>query len=99
MVRRGSGGEDPEATDGELRRQCSAGKAAVPGQIAWVLPWVSATTPAPADTRCCLLLQGAFIKFGGADMAPQFTQFSAVPHPAVRPMKYAAGMLGGMMGM
>ncbi|GAB4818900.1 hypothetical protein N2152v2_005946 [Parachlorella kessleri] len=43
--------------------------------------------------------KGAFIKFGGADMAPQFTQFSAVPHPAVRPMKYAAGMLGGMMGM
>lgn len=43
--------------------------------------------------------KGAFIRFNGSDMAPHFTQFDAAPHPAVRPMKYAAGMLGGMMGM
>jgi hypothetical protein len=32
-------------------------------------------------------------------MAPQFTQFDASPHPDVKAMAYAAGMLGGMFGM
>lgn len=32
--------------------------------------------------------KGAFIRFG-SDMVPHFTQFSAVPHPPVRPMQYA----------
>lgn len=43
-------------------------------------------------------VQGAFIRFSGADMAPQFTQFDAAPHPNVRPMKYAANMFGSMFG-
>ena len=43
--------------------------------------------------------KGAFIRFKGADMAPQFTTFSAVPHPPVRPMQYAPSLFGGMFGM
>ncbi|KDD75869.1 calcineurin-like phosphoesterase [Helicosporidium sp. ATCC 50920] len=42
--------------------------------------------------------KGAFIRFG-ADMVPKFTQFAAAPHPDVRPMKYAAGVMNGMFGM
>lgn len=37
--------------------------------------------------------KGAFIHFD-ASLEPKFTQFSAVPHPEVRPMAYAAGMGG-----
>lgn len=33
--------------------------------------------------------KGAFIRFG-KDLKPKFTTFEAVPHPAVRPMAYAA---------
>mmetsp|Transcript_57149 Transcript_57149/g.180878 ORF Transcript_57149/g.180878 Transcript_57149/m.180878 type:complete len:496 (+) Transcript_57149:241-1728(+) len=36
--------------------------------------------------------KGAFIKFN-SDMAPNFTKFAAVPHPPVRPMAYASGLL------
>lgn len=43
--------------------------------------------------------KGAFIRFRGADMVPNFTTFEAVPHPAVRPMAYAPPMLGGLLGM
>lgn len=43
--------------------------------------------------------KGAFIRFKGGDMTPQFTTFSASPHPNVRPMAYAAGMLSGMLGV
>jgi serine/threonine-protein phosphatase 5 len=42
---------------------------------------------------------GAFITFSEEnDMEPQFTQFSAVPHPNVPPMAYA-GMGGGQFGL
>jgi serine/threonine-protein phosphatase 5 len=34
---------------------------------------------------------GAFIRFRG-DMEPQFTKFSAVPHPNVPPMRYAGSL-------
>lgn len=34
--------------------------------------------------------KGAFIRFKGSDMKPQFTQFTAVPHPNVKPMQYSA---------
>ncbi|TMW68806.1 hypothetical protein Poli38472_006274 [Pythium oligandrum] len=40
--------------------------------------------------------KGAFIRFG-KDMQPQFTQFTAVEHPPIRPMAYA-GNMGGMFG-
>lgn len=33
--------------------------------------------------------KGAYIVFSGADMKPQIKQFSAVPHPAVKPMAYS----------
>lgn len=46
-----------------------------------------------------LQLQGAFIRFKGEDMVPDFTQFEAAPHPDVKPMKYAASMMNGMFGM
>eukprot|EP00181_Compsopogon_caeruleus_P006551 CAMPEP_0184683738 /NCGR_PEP_ID=MMETSP0312-20130426/12397_1 /TAXON_ID=31354 /ORGANISM="Compsopogon coeruleus, Strain SAG 36.94" /LENGTH=507 /DNA_ID=CAMNT_0027136309 /DNA_START=154 /DNA_END=1677 /DNA_ORIENTATION=- len=39
---------------------------------------------------------GAFIRFR-SDMKPIFTQFSASPHPDVRPMKYAGNL--GMWGL
>lgn len=43
--------------------------------------------------------KGAFIRFTGGDLAPQFTTFSAVPHPDVKPMQYANPFLGGMFGL
>eukprot|EP00936_MAST-01D_sp_MAST-1D-sp1_P001708 g1708.t1 len=35
--------------------------------------------------------KGAFIRFG-PDMKPKFTQYDAVPHPAIKPMAYASQM-------
>lgn len=35
--------------------------------------------------------KGAFIRFKGKDMKPNFTQFEAVPHPNVPAMKFAMG--------
>ena len=43
--------------------------------------------------------KGALIRFTGGDLAPQFTTFSAVPHPDVKPMQYANPFLGGMFGL
>ena len=43
--------------------------------------------------------KGAFIRFDGADMVPHFTQFDASPHPDVKAMAYATGLMGGMFGM
>mmetsp|Transcript_1680 Transcript_1680/g.4867 ORF Transcript_1680/g.4867 Transcript_1680/m.4867 type:complete len:507 (+) Transcript_1680:201-1721(+) len=43
--------------------------------------------------------KGAFITFKGDDLTPQFTQYSAVSHPSVRPMQYAGGMMSQLMGM
>eukprot|EP00201_Polytomella_parva_P018516 CAMPEP_0175057022 /NCGR_PEP_ID=MMETSP0052_2-20121109/11018_1 /TAXON_ID=51329 ORGANISM="Polytomella parva, Strain SAG 63-3" /NCGR_SAMPLE_ID=MMETSP0052_2 /ASSEMBLY_ACC=CAM_ASM_000194 /LENGTH=500 /DNA_ID=CAMNT_0016322159 /DNA_START=173 /DNA_END=1675 /DNA_ORIENTATION=- len=40
--------------------------------------------------------RGAFVRFEGKDMKPQFTKFSAVPHPNVKPMAFASGMFRGM---
>lgn len=36
--------------------------------------------------------KGAFIQFRSTDMTPSFTQFNAVPHPDVPPMRYAGNM-------
>ena len=41
--------------------------------------------------------KGAFIRFE-ADMIPKFVQFSAVPHPPVRPMAYASNYMSMMQG-
>lgn len=41
--------------------------------------------------------KGAFIRFE-ADMVPKFVQFSAVPHPPVRPMAYASNYMSMMQG-
>ena len=38
--------------------------------------------------------KGAVIRLHGGILQPEYTQFSAVPHPAVRPMQYA-GFGGG----
>ena len=43
--------------------------------------------------------KGAFISFTGGDMAPKFTTFSQSPHPDVRPMQYAGGLMASLMGM
>ncbi|KAK9809755.1 hypothetical protein WJX73_003393 [Symbiochloris irregularis] len=43
--------------------------------------------------------KGAFIRFTGKDMTPQFTTYDAVPHPEIRPMAYANPFLGSMLGM
>ena len=43
--------------------------------------------------------KGAFIRFNGSDMAPNFTTYEAVPHPDVKPMAYAPSMYGGLFGM
>lgn len=40
--------------------------------------------------------KGAYVRFKGSDMVPHFTQFSAVPHPDVKPMAYANSFLWGM---
>ncbi|KAK9843424.1 hypothetical protein WJX81_001775 [Elliptochloris bilobata] len=42
--------------------------------------------------------KGAFIRFKGADMAPNFTTYPASPHPNVRPMAYASSFMGGIFG-
>lgn len=42
--------------------------------------------------------KGAFIKLKGADMVPHFEQFTAVPHPDMKPMAYAdMSMFGGFL--
>ena len=41
--------------------------------------------------------KGAFIRFTGADMVPQFTTFEAVPHPDVKAMAYASSMFGSSL--
>ncbi|KAK9828150.1 hypothetical protein WJX74_000955 [Apatococcus lobatus] len=41
--------------------------------------------------------KGAFIRFTGADMIPQFTTFEAVPHPDVKAMAYASSMFGSSL--
>lgn len=40
--------------------------------------------------------KGAFIRVK-KDMVPVFTQFTAVPHPNIPPMRYAS--YGGVFGM
>lgn len=40
--------------------------------------------------------KGAFIRFNGSDMVPNFTTFLAAPHPDVKPMAYATSFLWGM---
>ena len=37
--------------------------------------------------------KGAFIHFGES-MEPKFTTFTHVPHPSIRPMAYASGLMG-----
>jgi len=41
--------------------------------------------------------KGALIKLG-SDLKPKFTQFTAVPHPNIKPMAYAGGA-GNLIGM
>lgn len=43
--------------------------------------------------------KGAYITFKGGDLTPQFTTYSQVPHPDVRPMQYAGGLMSQLMGM
>ena len=43
--------------------------------------------------------KGAWIRFNGKDMSPQFTQFEAVPHPDVKAMAYAGNFYSSMLGM
>lgn len=42
---------------------------------------------------------GAFITFKGNDLTPQFTKYSASPHPDVKPMQYAGNLMSQLMGM
>ena len=41
--------------------------------------------------------KGAFIRFKGADMIPEFTTFAAVSHPDVKAMAYASSMFGSSL--
>jgi hypothetical protein len=42
--------------------------------------------------------KGAYIRFNAEDMVPHFTQFSASPHPDIKPMAYAnLNLFGGLM--
>ena len=41
--------------------------------------------------------KGAFIRFAGGSMAPQFTTFDAAPHPPVPVMRYANSFMHSMM--
>ena len=41
--------------------------------------------------------KGAFIHFG-SDLVPHFTTFAAVPHPPVRAMQYAGGLMNLLGG-
>lgn len=43
--------------------------------------------------------KGAYITFRGEDMVPKFTTFSQSPHPDVKPMQYAGGMMSQLFGM
>ena len=43
--------------------------------------------------------KGAFIRFNGKDMSPQFTTFTAVEHPEIKPMAYANPFMNSMFGM
>eukprot|EP01068_Selenidium_serpulae_P018486 Selendium_serpulae@DN6461_c0_g1_i1.p3 len=40
--------------------------------------------------------KGAFLRFNGKDLKPQYTTYTAVPHPEVKPMKYASPWVGMM---
>ena len=40
--------------------------------------------------------KGAFIRFIGAEMKPNFVTFDAVPHPPIGAMHYAKGRMFGM---
>lgn len=42
--------------------------------------------------------KGAYIRFDGKDMTPQFTTFEAVPHPNVRSMAYASNFFSSIFG-
>jgi serine/threonine-protein phosphatase 5 len=42
--------------------------------------------------------KGAFIRFNGASMTPQFTTYEAVPHPNVRSMAYASSFFNSIFG-
>jgi serine/threonine-protein phosphatase 5 len=44
-------------------------------------------------------LTGAFIRFTAPDMVPQFTTYTAVPHPQVKPMAYANSLMAQLMGL
>ncbi|BET00288.1 Hypothetical protein NTJ_13104 [Nesidiocoris tenuis] len=44
-----------------------------------------------------MLNQAAYITLNGADMRPNFHQYSAVPHPKVQPMAYANSLLLSLM--
>ena len=48
-------------------------------------------------TRVQLGNKAAIIRFS-SDCTPAFTQFDAAPHPDVRPMKYAGGLMNSMFG-
>jgi serine/threonine-protein phosphatase 5 len=42
--------------------------------------------------------KGAYITLQGDDMVPHFKQFTAVPHPDVKPMAYAdMSLFGGFL--
>ena len=41
--------------------------------------------------------KGAVIRVE-ADLVPHFTTFEAVPHPNVRPMQFASGLMGLLGG-
>lgn len=42
--------------------------------------------------------KGAWVKFNGKELKPEFTTFEAVPHPNKKCMYYANPMFSGMMG-
>ena len=67
--------------------------------LAGVQVWASLSPTILSHERTQMGNKGAFIRFTAPDMTPQFTTFAASPHPDVRPMAYAAGMFGRLLGM
>ena len=60
--------------------------------------WSGLPCPPPGDLPKPVGNKAAYIHLRGSDLRPQFHQFTAVPHPDVKPMAYASTLLQlGMM--
>ncbi|KAJ8371458.1 hypothetical protein AAFF_G00310300 [Aldrovandia affinis] len=59
-----------------------------------IMPVINDLSVSPSDQ---MGNKGAYICLRGSDLKPEFHQFTAVPHPNVKPMAYANSLM--QMGM